>query len=280
MLEIMSGHYGALIDDLDGDWHVNFDDLNDLTYDLDIDSNVVILHNHGLRPDQALSSPYFRPQIILALAEALRMTRHVEWLDGMLGRYHPQTIILIGRVCVADTSVQKIKFAWEAKIDEDPTLWKHILCGDETDMAVAFESSLEKYLSSGMDDEGAMRKAMAVAFNQWFSNPDRVRECDHDTMNLIDGMIADRVHFDGKRLEKNAITCLTLVPGEDDSYLDRFLQDDVLKNPYYAAITDPINQSHFMQIITDMNTIRVGGLVFSDPVLAARFALAEDTEIQ
>ena len=275
MIEMVPCAFDSLLNDLSNEWQVDFDDLNGINYDLDLDDKKIILHNYGLKPEQALSSPYFRPQIILTLAEALRMTRHVEWLDGMLDRYHPETIILIGRVCVADTTTQKIKIAWESKMDGDNSLWKHMLCSEATDMAIAYECALEKYLNVDMDEEQALRKSMAVAFNQWFTSSDRIRDCDHDTLNLIDGMIADNAKFHAKRLEKNAITCLTLMPGENSSYIDRFLQDDILKNPYYVAINDCINQAHFMQVVTDMNTVRIGGLVFSDSVLAARFAHTE-----
>tara|TARA_B100001750_G_scaffold204288_1_gene180583 strand:+ start:476 stop:1318 length:843 start_codon:yes stop_codon:yes gene_type:complete len=279
MLDIMPCLYDVLLNDLGNDWHIEFNDLNGIGYDLDIERSIIMLNNFGLRPDCALKSPYFRPQIILHLVEALRMTRHVEWLEGMLERYDPQTIILIGRVCVADTTVQKIKFAWESKIDGDTSLWKHILCGEHTDIATAFESSLEKYLTASMDLEQAQSKAMAVAFNQWFSNNERVNDCDHDTLDLVDGMIADYARFEGRRLEKNAITCLTFIPGQDQSYLDRYLQEDILKNPYYSLVSDPINHIHFTQILSDMNTVRVGGLVFSDRDLAARFIVSEDIQI-
>lgn len=275
MLDKTSCLYDVLLNDLGNEWRVEFDDLNGVGYDLDIERSLIILNNFGLRPDSALASPYFRPQIILYFAEALRMTRHVEWLDGMLERYDPQTIILIGRICVADVSVQRIKFAWEAKIEDDPSLWKYILCGDHADMALTFESALEKYLESKMDEEEALRRSMAVAFNQWFSNNQRVNECDHDTLDLIDGMISEKARFEGKRLEKNAVTCLTFIPGDDQSYIDRYLQEDILKNPYYSIINDALNHAHFSQIITDINTIRIGGLVFSDPELAARFVISE-----
>lgn len=275
MHDILSYPYQSLINDLGKDWRVDFDDLNDVSYDLDIDNAIIVLHNHGLRPDQALSSPYFRPQILLALAEATRMARHVEWLDGMIARYHPQTIILLGRICVADTTTQKIKFAWDAKQDNDGSLWKHILCGESSDMALAFESSLEKYMTAGLDQAEAIKKSMAVAFNRWFTSPNRMTDCDHDTLNLIDGMITDNIIFNDKTLEKNAMICMTLMPAGESSYIDLYLQNDILKNPYYATIADPFNETHFSQILNDMNKVNVSGLVFSDPHLAARFALVE-----
>lgn len=276
MLDILSYPYDHLIKDLSKDWRIDFDDLDDVAYDLDIDNAIIILHNHGLRPDQAMASPYFKPQILLALAEALRMARHVEWLDGMLARYHPETIILLGRICVADTTTQKIKFAWDAKINGDGSLWKTLLCGDCSDVAQGYESALDKFKTSGLDPEESVKKAMAVAFNRWFTAPERMKECDHDTLNLIDGMIAEHVIFDSRRLEKNAVTCMTLIPAGAASYVDVFLQNDLLKNTYYSSIADEVNASHFAQILKDMNKVNVGGLIFSDPALAARFSMVEE----
>ena len=43
---------------------------------------------------------------------------------------------------------------------------------------------------------------MAVAFNAWFRDADRIRVCDNDTLNMIDDMVAENVRFQGKRLEK------------------------------------------------------------------------------
>lgn len=267
--------YDVLIQDISEGWGIEFDDLNGVSYDLDIGNKKIIIHNFGLKTDNLFQSPYFKPQATLSTIEALRMVRHVEWLDGALNRYHPETILLIGRICVADAQIHKIKCAWDAKMNDDHSLWKHILCGEESDMAVAFIHAFEKFLSSGLDEEEALKKSMAVAFNTWFSSADRQRDCDHDTLNLIDSMIAENTQFEGKRLEKNAITCLTLLAGYDTTYIDKYLQEDVLRNPYYSSVCDEINQSHLMQIISDMNKIHVGGLVFQDATLAARFTVCE-----
>ena len=266
------------ISDLSGDWRIDFDDLNtNVHYDLDIDENIIILPSFGLKPEQALSSHYFRPQILIGLVEALRMVRHVEWLEGALSQYNPETILLIGRICVADTSAHLIKTAHQMKTHyDDNSLWKHLLCGEWSDMAQAYATSLDQLQKdTTLNIDKAQSKAMATAFNRWFASQDRIKDCDHDTLNLIDGMIAEKTLFENKLLARNAITCLTLESGDQSTYLSADLQDDILKNPYYRSINDPINETHFMQIMSDMNSHRVGGLVFRDPLLAARFTDVE-----
>lgn len=275
MIADLLPHYSELIKDIDITWSIDFADLNNADYDLDIENSILTIHNFGLSVDRLLSSHYFRPQILLALTEGLRMTRHVEWLDGALAQYHPEKILLIGRICVADTCAHKIKYAWDAKIDDDDTMWKYLLCSEQSDMAVVFIKTLEKLLSSGIEEEDAMRQSMAASFNQWFASDDRVNDCDHDTLNMIDDMIASGQQFQSKKLQKNAIACLTIMGGERNSYIDIHLQNDIVKNPYYAAINDDVNQLHFMQCVTDMNKIHVGGIAFHDAALASRFSFLE-----
>jgi len=273
--ETLGDQFDDLFHDLDGEWSIEHDDLNGLSYDLDIPNKKIIFHNYGLRHNQLMASSYFAPQYLLSVAEALRMVRHVEWLDGCISRYHPEAIIQIGRICVADAHIHKIITAWNFKLDDNESLWKHLLCSDLSDMALAFEQSFEHLLSSGMDDDMAMKKSMAIAFNRWFADENRTRDCDHDTLNLIDQMIDECTIFGGRKLEGHAIPCLTLMAGTDTSYIDQILCNDVLRNPYYRTVNDPINEAYLMQIINDMNKINVAGITFSDPDLAARFAICD-----
>lgn len=276
MNDLLSDHYDFIMDETPCAWTIDFDDLNNSPYHLDIDETRITLHNFGLKTDHLLASPYFRPQVVLALVEAMRMARHMEWLDGSWGDYNPETLLMIGRLCEADVQTHKILVAWNAKIEDDNhVLWKHILCGDQSSMAVAFITAMETLMSKGMDEDIALKKSMAVAFNSWFGDVDIVRACDHDTLNMLDDMVMSNHQFGTKKLQRNLLTCLTIMGNENTTYLDRFLQDDILKNPYYSALNDEINQSHLMQIMMDMNTISVGGIKFHDPALAARFALID-----
>lgn len=266
--------FDNLLIDIDGDWKIEFADLNDIGYDLDIENMVMVLHNYGLETNKALNSIY-GPQIKLSCVEGLRMIRHVEWLNGRLERYNPQSILQIGRICVADAMVHKISLAWDCKMAEDDSMWKYILCDDLSDIAQSFSTSLEIYLSSGMAYNLAKQKACAASFHKWFSNEDRLRDCDHDTLDLIDQMVQEDVEFKNQELKGNRVGFLTLIAGENFSYLDSHLQTDVSTHSYYTNVNDTINHTHLTQVINDINKTRIGGLIFQDSTLASRFTFCE-----
>ncbi len=269
--------FQSLVADLRDVWDVVYDDLDHMPYDMDWNNRRIILNNYGLRPESALQSYYFKPQIELAYAESLRMARSVEILIDCLADFHPETILLIGRICVADACIHKILYAWQERLNQNPTPWKHILCGEDSDVALAFINGLEKLLASGCSEKIATQKAMAIAFNTWFACADKKRNCDHDTLNLIDDMVPRRTDMALSRLslEAKTLSSLTFITGEKISYLDGPHQKDILKNRYYAQCDDVINQTHLTQILNDMDTITVGQIAFRDIDLAKRFLIAE-----
>jgi len=273
MLLEISHHYQTLIDDLQNDWTVELKDLNNAPFEIDTDSNTIFIHSYGLHHNRLMQSDYFRPQFLLNMVEALRMAKQTESLEDIIHRYQPNQIMLLARVCAADAITQKISFAWDAKLEDDNSLWKYLLCSDISDVALAFATSLEKLLTTGHDIDNAYQKSMVAGFNQWFASQDRQKQCDYDTLNMMDDMIADNVIFRTQSLDKNIILFVSSLIGEQKTYLDDDFIEDVLNNPYYASCHDEINQIHFMQIINEMNKINVGGLVFQDPNLAARFTI-------
>jgi hypothetical protein len=269
--------FQSLMSGLREEWDVVYDDLGHMPYDMDWNNRQIILNNYGLRPESALRSYYFKPQIELAYAESLRMARTVEILTDCLNDFHPETILLIGRIGVADACIHKILYAWQERLNNNPTPWKHILCGEDSDIAQAFISGLEKLLASGCSEAIATQKAMAIAFNAWFASADKKRNCDHDTLNLIDDMVAGLMTMSLSRrsLGTKMLSRLTSMTGENTSYLDHQHQKDILKNRYYAQCDDVINQTHLTQILNDMGTITVGQIAFRDIDLAKRFLILE-----
>lgn len=256
--------------EIDNHWQVRFEYLDHYGYDIDEDGKFLTLSTYGLMPEQALKSPYFSPQIILSLVESLRMARHIEWLDGSLERYHPESIMRIGRICMADTATQLVAFAWATREAGHKDIWKTLLCGDYADMAAEYQNVMEQ--QSPETDMTVLRGvALARTFKQWFFGHDRVTECDHNTLDLIDAMLVDQKMPGNDYLEPTAITCLTLRGGGVSSYIDTAMRSDIMDNPLYSAVTDPINQAHLMQIIHDMYTVSIGSVAFRDTELAARF---------
>lgn len=263
-----------MVDDIDNQWQISFDAIDGYGYDIDEDEKTLFLSSYGLDAQQVLKSPYFAPQVILAMVEGLRMIRHIEWVEGSLETYHPESIMRLGRICVADTITQLLSFAWEARQCGKGDMWKMILCGHYADMATTFQNTLERVSLTNDQDDAALSAALQKTFKQWFACQNRVTECDHNTLNLIDVMLVDEKTPGNRYLEASAVTCLTLMPG-GSSYLASDITADIITNPYYISVTDPINQAHLMQIIHDMYTVCIGNVAFRDADLAARFTVLQ-----
>ena len=259
------------INDIHPDWRIQLSDVTDFAYDMDVDDKILTLNSHGMNASNALQSNYFAPQIILALIEGLRMVRHVELLDGALEQYSPQMVIRIGRICMADCVTQTIKTAWDAKNDGYDASWKHLICGDYGQMAHKFASVMETFLLSNMDGDMAYNQSMAIMFNDWFALEDKIFQCDHESLNMIDDMIADDVQFGEKTLQSLTIACLTTTAGDTITYLQKPHVDDIADNPYYTSVQNPINRAHLSQLMNDMQSTLVDGVQFRDGALAARF---------
>ena len=45
---------------------------------------------------------------------------------------------------------------------------------------------------------------------------------------------------------------------------------EILRDPFYSGLGDPINQAHFMQILKDIKIVRVNDVPFTDAELAAK----------
>ena len=260
-----------LVNDIHPDWRIQLFDMCDYAYDMDVGDKILMLNTHGLSADKALQSKYFAPQIILALIEGLRMVRHVELLDGALEHYTPEMIIRIGRVCMADCITQTIKAAFDAKTLGYDGAWKHLMCGDYASLANKFSNVMETFLSSGMNDDMAFQQSMAVMFNGWFALEDKVFQCDHDSLNMMDDMVESDTVFGEKTLESITIACLTTVSGDTTTYLQKPHVDDIVANPYYTDVQSPINRAHIAQLMNDMQSTLVDGVQFRDAALAMRF---------
>jgi len=274
ILEFMS-FLSPFIAEIDNDWQMTFEYLDHNDYEIDEENKRILFSTYGLEVKQALKSPYFSPKIILSMVEALRVIRHAEWLDSSLMHYHPWSIVQIGRICMADIATQLLSFAWVIREEGYRDTWKTLLCSDYADMAVIYQTIIEKKLSD-IDMVVLRGIALAETFKQWFAKDERVAECDHSTLDLIDSMLLEQERPDqdcfNEYLKAMTVICLTLRAGGISSYVDTKMRTDILDNPYYSSISDPINHTHLKQIIRDLDTISIGNIAFRDKELAARFA--------
>jgi hypothetical protein len=131
-------------------------------------------------------------------------------------------------------------------------------------MAIAYMHTLERLGMRGTD-----APAMANAFEAWFLRSQRVKETDLETLADMDALI-ETLKADGRGLvSEGAVRCLAIDPLSGGCYLGP-LASEIAGNPAWRSIADPVVEAHFLQVMDDMGTVRMGAVACRDKKLAAR----------
>jgi hypothetical protein len=263
--------FDALQNDICDEWMVSFVDLDTYHYDIDLNQKILSINTQGQSFDAfIMQSDVVKNKMLCTLIEGLRMVRHVEHVDHALELYNPESILKIGRYCLADTITQVISNAYQAKQMGYNGLWVSLLSGDHAFLAQEFSH----FVGCDHNDETVIQNAMAHCFHLWFDDQTKRRKCDHDSLTLVDTLMDDDIVFGNQTIETTLVSCITITAGSTTSYIDEQYYEDIINNPYYVCIDDHINQAHLNQIMTDNCSMMVNGVLFSDPILATVFQSA------
>lgn len=245
-------------------WHIATDPHIADGYDLDFQHRVLTLPAFE-QPRAIANMSQTLHGLTLSLLRALRDIWHDGQGYGDSSDLTAEDIIRYERFITADIDAVAVLVAWQIRAAGQADFWRYTIGSMLGDMGMAFQNTMD-----GDPSPAAERMAAANAFHQWYAEPMRVNAIDHATLESFDIRLqnSNGVHnpFGTRRLKPIDIERLTRLPGME-SYL-RGLADDMLINPAFAGMNDPINQSHFMHIIRDLDTVQVGQVSFRDPDLA------------
>ena len=255
-----------IVTDVMQEWTITSDPALVEPYHIDSVNRTLSMREDG-------SSAYFAAEYCLNLIEALRLVGHIERVRDDVRSFHPEGLMRLTRLCMADAAAYTVLMAWRLKMDnEDQVLWKHVLCGDYSDIAQQFARVWDRFhLHPGFFQNDLEKKSLAAAFHQWFSDTGRMNAIDRDTLDYMDELLWEDSSFGNRFPKAQDVACHTLYGADQYSYLTQQSIADVTHDPYYSTIHDTVTQTHLMQIIAEMNKFRVGGLLFNDRILAERF---------
>jgi len=257
----------SLVDDaLRNGWEFDIGDQGVFDFHVDVEEKQVVLNNYGLSEASIEDSDHFQNMVLISLVRALRDI----WQENRFGashdRFAPEQTLMMERVRAADCDVIAVSVSWELRNAGFTELWRHLIGSDEGDMAMAFNGYIERN-----SYENTLHGAMRTAFNQWYRDEERVRACDHETLDYIDDLLQDYDEaelFGSERLQAIDIEALSCLP-DRPAYLQN-MGREVLMDPFYAGLGDEINQAHFCQILYDLKAYTVEGVPFRDKTLAAK----------
>lgn len=246
-------------------WQMGLADLKGHDFHLDVPEKIIMIDNNGLLPEALGNSEYFRNIILISMVRALRDAWH-EKRHGGFEKYDAEAILMLERARAADCDVMSVLCAWELRSDGHSKLWRHLIGTDEGDMALAFSNYLEKDPSSLFTG-----KALAATFRQWYQGVERINASDHETLEYLDTLILSsngENPFGKTELTPVGIELISCLP-DKSAYLQRQGRE-ILSDPLYAGLSDPINQSHFMHMMYDLQVTYVQGVPFRDTGLAEK----------
>ncbi len=247
-------------------WQISFEDTINGSYVIDIEENVIYLDLQGLSPKSLTKSSYFRNMVLVSFLKSLRDIWHENKMSSLENYFSPENLLKLERYRNADIDTISIYMCWELRSAGYSEIWRHVLGSDLGDMAMIFTKYLERKPVSLYDG-----KALAYTFKNWFSCDNRVNECDHNALEIIDDILyasTEKNPFGSERLELEYIENLLLLP--DGSKYIHNLGREIISSPYYAGMNDSVNQTHLLHIIYDLEVTIVCGVPFQDASLAKK----------
>ena len=249
-------------------WYIALKDLDDSEYVMDVEERQILLGNNDFSGNTLARSEYFLNGILTNMIKVLRDIWQEKRHGGFDEDYGPEDVVLMERVRAADLDVMSILVAWELREAGYNKGWSHIMGSDKSDMAMVFSGCMEGKKSSQRN----LRPALLATFEQWFSETQRINECDRDTLEYLDEVLQtqDVINpFGDKNPSKRDVEKLSKLPNKRD-----YLQGQgarILKDEVFSTIPYDVNEVHLKQIMRDIDTIRVGNVAFRDSELARKF---------
>jgi len=242
-------------------WKIGLDHLEAHDFHLDVPEKTLYVNNNAMRAAAIARSNYFINATMIAIVRGLRDIWQEKRHGGFEENYGPQDILLLERIRAADLDVLVTLVCWDLKFKDYPELWRYLLSSREGDIAMTFNKVLER---QSMMELGA--DAKIAAFRQWFENEERVNNCDHETLDYLDNIAESGEGFGERRPTEIGLEILSCLP-DRTAYLKGWGYE-IMIDPHYSGMKDEINQSHLMQIVTDLHVTYAGGVPFRDQYLA------------
>lgn len=251
---------------LAGKWQIALFDLSGGDYWIDVEEKLILLDSNALTPTALGRSIYFKNSVIVTLVKALRDIWQEKRHGGFDEEYKIEHAMTMERVRAADCDVLSIIVAWELRSGPYPDLWRHLIGSENGDMAMAFSAFLERNPAGQFNGQAA-----AASFRQWFRCETRVNTCDHNTLEYLDDVLKEtreRNPFGKKKPAPANIEVVSCLP-DRTAYLQGF-GAEILSDPLYCGMEDPINQSHLFHILYDLEATIVENVPFRDADLARK----------
>ena len=245
-------------------WDIRLEDLGQGGYSIDDSTHTLLIDHFGFTAGALGRSAFYRNTLLVNFIKALRQLWHERAGHNFERSHRPDAALMLERARAADCETVALLVGWELRGAEHTDVWRSMLGSEEGDMAMIFTRAIDKD-PAGFYDGSVLTRV----FCQWYGDEGRVASCDHATLERMDMMLEDAQGapaFGEEPLRAADIEKISALPG-GKAYLDG-MGRNICTDPYFAALNDPINESHLFQIVYDSKVVLVGGVPFRDKRLA------------
>jgi hypothetical protein len=200
----------------------------------------------GYQPDILQKTEKGQGRYLVSFISGLRRAWHQRQNNGADISLRPEDFLRHFRCTEADIESVTQLIGWELRVAGHSFLWRHLLAGQNGDMAAAFESCVT-------EDPGAQfdGRALKAAFGQWFVAETRVSACDSQGLEIMDMAIlqSGRIGKIGALpLRQESLQGLGSLPAGGN-----YLSGDLLKDTQYGGLYNSLNRTHLKYIEQDIN---------------------------
>lgn len=258
--------FSALLSDAaESGWRVMLSDLGTGTYDYDFEQKIIELDHQGLNPSALSRSSFFRHELLINFLCVLRAVEQEQAAETDITDLKPEAYVMARRAVEADIITMAILTGWELRAAGHADVWRHVIGGDQGDMAMVFLKSLERDPSAVYSG-----RALARVFAAWYTDDRRVAACDHAALEDLDVLIDEEgaAGLGDRPLTGAWVEDYAVLP-DGMAYLEG-QGADIASAPDYCAIRDSINETHLFQVVYDSKVVSRGGVPFRDAALARK----------
>lgn len=243
------------------DWMINVDDTGDSGPCVDADKKCMTLSRQA---DSISLFAQNRPLQMAFLFDFIRGLR-VIWQENAgivkADKLSAEEQILRARLIEADADLCTVLAAYQLKAAGAGDLWRYILSGDLSAVAVSLCECLEFDATA----DGTL-DALGFVFQDWFLNQERLAEIDHKTLCGLDDQFPKNFGFETVGFD-DVIHISTLPDGF--SYLE-YVAGEFITDDFYRHIADDTNRVHLSQIVAESSLNIVEDIGFRDTELARK----------
>lgn len=199
----------------------------------------------GYQPDLLQKTEKGISRYLASFAGALRRAWHFHGGRGPDVALKPEDFLKLCRCEEADVEAVTHLVAWELRSAGAGFLWRHLLSGQNGDIAVVFARAAEENPRNQFNGV-----ALKAAFNQWFAEKERINACDHLALETMDMALIRRPRpaaLGTETLRRGMIEGIGVMPNGLN-----YLAGCLFAGGWYDGLHDDFNRVHLRHIQEDI----------------------------